>query len=270
MNPKDPGRKNPDLSRISRGNSMRRIISNILIIVFSAIIAFSGFRLWTIFHEYHEGEKEYKKAANNYVHTKDPDNTLGENGPEKCPITVDFDELLRQNPDVVGWIYSDSTRINYPVLRGESNETYLHHMINGQYNSAGSIFMDYRNNPDLSDINTIIYGHHMKNGSMFASLHQYVKQEYYDEHKYLWYLTPQHTYRLDVLAGYVGKAEAEIYTIFLSQDELDSYLSFAQSRSTFTPDHIPENINGIIALSTCSYEYNDARYVLVCVPIMMD
>ena len=237
MNPKDPGRKNPDLSRISRGNSMRRIISNILIIVFSAIIAFSGFRLWTIFHEYHEGEKEYKKAANNYVHTKDPDNTLGENGPEKCPITVDFDELLRQNPDVVGWIYSDSTRINYPVLRGESNETYLHHM---------------------------------KNGSMFASLHQYVKQEYYDEHKYLWYLTPQHTYRLDVLAGYVGKAEAEIYTIFLSQDELDSYLSFAQSRSTFTPDHIPENINGIIALSTCSYEYNDARYVLVCVPIMMD
>ena len=63
MNPKDPGRKNPDLSRISRGNSMRRIISNILIIVFSAIIAFSGFRLWTIFHEYHEGEKEYKKAS---------------------------------------------------------------------------------------------------------------------------------------------------------------------------------------------------------------
>ena len=249
---------------------MRRIISNILIIVFSAIIAFSGFRLWTIFHEYHEGEKEYKKAANNYVHTKDPDNTLGENGPEKCPITVDFESLLAENSDVVGWIYSENTQINYPVMRGDSNEEYLHTMINGAYNSAGSIFMDFRNAPDLSDFNTIIYGHHMKNGSMFASLHQYTKQEFYDEHKYMWYLTPDHIYRLDLIAGYVGDAEAEIYTIFSSRDELNHYLSFAASKSNFEPDTVPEDINGIVALSTCAYEYDNARYVVVCVPVMTD
>lgn len=254
---------------------MRRTISNILIIVFSAIIAFSGFRLYTIFHEYHEGEKQYEETASSFVekkpeHTKDPVNTTGDTGPQVCPISVDFDGLIAKNPDVVGWIYSEGTQINYPVLRGESNDTYLHNMINGEYNSAGSIFMDFRNNPDLTDFNTIIYGHHMKNGSMFASLHQYVKQDFYDEHKYMWYLTPDHIYRLDVLAGYVGDAEAEIYTIFTNKDELNSYLSFAESSSTFTPDQKAEEINGIIALSTCSYEYDDARYVLVCVPVMID
>jgi len=250
---------------------MRKIISNILIIVFTAIIAFSGYRLWNIFHEYHEGEKQYEETATSYVHQKDPDNTMKEDvGPQQCPISVDFDGLLAENSDVVGWIYSEGTQINYPVMRGESNETYLHTMINGEYNSAGSIFMDFRCDPGLSDFNTIIYGHHMKNGSMFASLHQYVKQEFYDEHKYMWYLTPDHIYRFDVLAGYVGDAEAEIYTIFVDKDELYSYLDFATSSSTFTPDHIPEGINGIVALSTCSYEYDDARYVLVCVPVMID
>ena len=249
---------------------MRRAISNILIIVFSAIIAFSGYRLWTIFHEYHVGEKQYEQTANDYVHQKDPDNTMADNGPQECPISVDFEGLLAENSDVVGWIYSEETQINYHVLRGDSNETYLHHMINGQYNSSGSIFMDFRNNPDLSDFNTIIYGHHMKNGSMFASLHQYVDQEFYDKHKYLWYLTPDHIYRLDVTAGYVGDAEAEVYTIFTDMDQLRSYLSFAQAKSTFVPDQVPEDINGIFALSTCSYEYDDARYVLVCVPVMID
>ena len=255
---------------------MRRAVYNILIIVFTAIIAYSGYRLWSIFHEYREGEKQYEQAASSYVqktdpgHTADPDNTMADDGPQDCPITVDFEGLLAENRDVVGWIYCEGTQINYPVLRGESNDTYLHHMINGQYNSAGSIFMDFRCEPDLSGLNTIIYGHHMKNGSMFASLHQYTKQSYYDEHKYMWYLTPDHIYRFDLLAGYVGDAEAEVYTIFMDKDELRSYLSFAESVSTFVPDHTPKDINGVVVLSTCSYEYDDARYVVACVPVMID
>ena len=201
---------------------MRRTVSNILIIIFSAIIAVSGYRLWKIFREYHEGTQQYNTTSSTYVrHTDD--------APE-----------------------------------------YLYTMINGAYNSSGSIFMDFRNQPDLSDYNTIIYGHHMKNGSMFASLHQYTKQSFYDEHKYLWFLTPDHIYRLDAIAGYVGNAEAEIYTIFTDMDELNRYLTFALSNSNFEAEKIPEYINGIIALSTCAYEYDDARYVLVCVPVMVD
>ena len=248
---------------------MRRTVSNILIIIFSAIIAVSGYRLWKIFREYHEGTQQYNTTSSTYVrHTDDAPEEEGY--PTVCPISVDFEGLLAENPDVVGWIYSEGTQINYPVMHGSSNEEYLYTMINGAYNSSGSIFMDFRNQPDLSDYSTIIYGHHMKNGSMFASLHQYTKQSFHDEHKYLWFLTPDHIYRLDAIAGYVGNAEAEIYTIFTDMDELNRYLTFALSNSNFEAEKIPEYINGIIALSTCAYEYDDARYVLVCVPVMVD
>ncbi len=262
---------------------MNKTVSNILIIVFSAVIAFSGFRLFTILREYHEGDKQYKETATSFVEEKEPDPAPAESStpaaaaaqeaPDPtltCPISVDFGGLTAQNPDVVGWIYSEGTKINYPVLRGADNDAYLHHMISGEYNSAGSIFMDYRCAPDLSGLNTIIYGHHMKNGSMFASLHEYTDQSFYDEHKYLWYLTPSHIYRLDVICGYVGQAEAEIYTIFENKDELDSYLSRAISKSSFKADSIPENIDRIVALSTCSYEYDDARYVVICVPVLIE
>jgi len=248
---------------------MRRTISNILIVVFSAIIVISAFRLWKIFHEYRAGEKEYEETATVFVNTKETGSDRKDTLPQECPITVDFDGLLQKNADVVGWIYSEGTQINYPVLRGEDNSLYLNTMISGEYNPAGSIFMDYRCEPDLSGFNTIIYGHHMKNGSMFASLHQYIDQSFYEDHKYMWYLTPEHVYRLDVISGYIGKAEAEVYTIFKDLDELNSYLSFATLYSDFTPAQVPEEIDRIVALSTCSYEYDDARYVVVCVPVMV-
>ena len=111
---------------------MGRIISNLLIVIFTAIIAVSGYHLYQIFHEYHEGEQQYESTANTYV--RPAEETPAEDYPPTvCPISVDFEGLIAQNPDVVGWIYSEGTQINYPVLRGESNETYLHTMINGEY-----------------------------------------------------------------------------------------------------------------------------------------
>ena len=126
---------------------MRGTISNILIIVFSAIIAFSGFRLYTIFHEYHEGEKQYEETASSFVekkqeHTQDPVNITGDTGPQVCPISVDFDGLIAANSDVVGWIYIPGTVIDYPVLwREEDNDFYLHHDIDGKESYDG-VFLD--------------------------------------------------------------------------------------------------------------------------------
>lgn len=253
---------------------MRKALFNILIIALLIVIAVSGYNLWKIFSEYHKGTKEYDKTAAAYVsvssgESSSGDTTAGSVEPA-CPITVDFDSLREENEDVVGWIYCEDTQVNYPVLQGDNNDQYLHHMINGEYNSSGSIFMDSECKPDLSDINTIIYGHHMKNGSMFAALHQYTDQSYYDEHKVMWYLTPQHTYRLDIIAGYVGESKSVAYSNFSTQKELEDYLDFARSKSTFVPDEFPEDIRHIFILSTCAYEYDNARYVLVCVPVQTD
>ena len=152
---------------------MKNILTKLLLVIFTAIFLFSGYNLLKIFLEYHAGTSEYSQAANQYVKEKEDGNKEPvadlEEGSDTCPIEIDFASLQAENPDVVGWIYSPDTVINYPVMKGETNDTYLHTMLNGQYNSSGSIFMDYRNNPDLSDYVTILYGHHMKNGSMFVS-----------------------------------------------------------------------------------------------------
>ena len=85
--------------------------------------------------------------------------------------------------EIIGWIYSDGTPINYPIVQTTNNEYYLRRLIDGTYNQAGSIFMDYKNSSDFSDYNTIIYGHNMKNDSMFGTLTSYESQDYYNEHK---------------------------------------------------------------------------------------
>ena len=270
---KSQKRKENSRTKKQRVKNMRNKILDVIIVILAAILIFSGWKLWQGLSEYKKGEAEYDAAAEQYVNTDGAGQEKETEGPKSlCPISVDFNSLLQENSDVVGWIYCEGTPINYPVLRGATNDTYLHTTIGGQSNSAGSIFMDYRCKEDLSGINTVIYGHNMKNGSMFAALHKYSSQEFYEEHPVMWYLTPSGNYRFDLIAGYVGEDEADVYDLFTEQSQLTEYLSYARSRSTFTPDEalssIPaENIPRIVVLSTCSYEFSDARYVVVCLPV---
>lgn len=179
------------------------------------------------------------------------------------PISVDFSLLQAENPDIIGWIYCADTPINYPIVQTEDNEYYLNRLPDGSYNPNGSIFADFRNLPDFSDPNTMIYGHNMKGGAMFASLLKYRQQSYYDEHPALWILTPERAYRMDLLAGLTISSDAELYNVFSSAEEMQEVLGQVMDDSTFCPAEVPENIQNIVTLSTCTYEYNTARYVVV-------
>ena len=251
---------------------MKNILTKILLVIFTAIFLFSGYQLLKIFLEYHAGTAEYSQAADQYVKekedagNKEPVADL-EEGSDTCPIEIDFASLQAENPDVVGWIYSPDTVINYPVMKGETNDTYLHTMLNGQYNSSGSIFMDYRNNPDLSNYVTILYGHHMKNGSMFASLHKYSDQTYFEEHSYIWYLTPQGNYRINVISGFIENAVAPVYGLFEDEESFREFVDYAISKSDFQSRYDYSKAEHLMVLSTCSYEYEDARYIIVGIPI---
>jgi sortase B len=179
------------------------------------------------------------------------------------PLMVDFTLLKEQNPDIIGWIYCADTPINYPIVQTEDNEYYLHRLPDGTSNANGSIFADFRNLADFSDPNTMIYGHNMKNGSMFASLLNYRQQSYYDAHPCLWILTPERAYRVDLMAGYTTPSDGEIYNVFSTAEEMQSVLSRIMEDSSFCPAEIPEDIQNIVTLSTCTYEYNTARYVVI-------
>ncbi|MBR4888643.1 MAG: class B sortase [Clostridia bacterium] len=179
------------------------------------------------------------------------------------PLRVNFEALQAQNPDIVAWIYCEGTPIHYPVVQGEDNQYYLHRLTDGSYNANGTIFMDFRNERDFSDRNTLIYGHNMTNDAMFGCLSNYKEQAFYDEHPQMWILTADVAYRVDLVAGFVTASDSDDYSFFGSEDELQAHLEEAVGKSTFVSNVDLAGVERIVTLSTCTYEYNTARYVVV-------
>ncbi len=255
-------------------------VFTVLLLVCLCVFLYSGWRLFNIFWGYLQGRLQYSQTADQYVADTPGSDASAEQAaddpagaeedplfPDKAPITVDWEALQAQNPDVVGWIYCKDTVVNYPVLQARDNDKYLHTMIDGRYNDAGSIFMDCLCDPQLADLATILYGHHMKDGSMFAMLHNYTRQEYYEEHPCMWYLTPEADYRLDLYAGYLDAPDADIYTVYTEKEQLDAYMEYASGRSNFQPLKEFGETDHVFVLSTCAYEFEDARYLVAAVPV---
>lgn len=181
-----------------------------------------------------------------------------EQKPEPETIKVDFDRLIAKYPDVVGYIYGAYTGISYPIVQSSSNDYYINHDLDGNVNNNGSIFMEYLNSSDFSDHNTLVYGHNMKSGLMFAHLTNYKNQSYYNAHPYFYIYTPTQDYKLNLYAGFVCEHDDEVYALSLTQSQLEAMAA----RSTFK-SNIGVPTGQIMTLSTCSYEFNDARYVVV-------
>ena len=178
---------------------------------------------------------------------------------------VDFESLISVNSDVIGWIYIPDTNINYPVVQGEDNRHYVSTMADGSDNAAGSIFMDYRNTPDFTDKHTVIYGHNMRNGSMFANITNYKKEDYLIEHPVGMIMTPAGNFRFEVIGGYVAQLSDPAWQLeFAGEEDFGAWLEETQGRIKTDGGAQPEVTDRIITLSTCSYEFSEARYVLVC------
>ena len=193
----------------------------------------------------------------------DPSESGEMQAPNNDP-TIDFDALRSINPDCVGWIYIPDTGISYPVVQGSDNSHYLKHLFDGKWNSGGSIFMDCRVNASLSGRHSIIYGHHMKNGTMFSGLTKYKKQDYYEEHPAGLLITPECTYRIEFFAGYVAGVDEAAWKIgFQSDEEYEMWLKEAKEKSWIKSPLSPAVTDRVLTLSTCSYEFDNARFVLL-------
>lgn len=275
----------------------RKSITILVLLIFLVGAAFAGYNIFTIAREYLSGDMLYSEvqqyisipeaepaAEPTDAHLSEaetqppisetsstdeelPEQTLGDTEPVEDPVVfpeVDFDALMQISDDVVAWVYIEGTNINYPVVQGEDNRFYVSAMINGVRNGAGSIFMDYHNQPDFTDPHTILYGHNMKNGSMFADISKYRNQEYYDEHPTGLIMTPEQNYRFEIVASYVASLADSAWQLeFFSDEDALQWLHDAMDRSGFTSSTVPELGDRIITLSTCSYEFNNARFVLV-------
>ena len=243
----------------TRKRSPLRIVRNVFIALLAVMFLGSGGVIGYVNWQYSLSDQLYSQAIDEYARTS-PDESAGL---EKPPITIDFKSLCAANPDIIGWIYCPGTVINYPVLQGKDNDQYLHTDYTGEYNLDGSIFVDSHNSRDFSDANTIVYGHHMMSGSMFAGLTEWEDQAYYDKHPIMWLLTPTQNYKVVLVSGHHVDAYSNIYEIIKTPGkELDAMLAEAKAQSTFKTDAEMDPNGTYVMLSTCAYLWDTDRYVL--------
>lgn len=178
---------------------------------------------------------------------------------------VDFAALKEMSDEVVGWIYCPDSPINYPVMQGEDNQKYVTTLPNGKQNSSGSIFADHRQTAFGTDRNFIIYGHNMKNDTMFGTLIEYRKQEYFETHPAFYYFTPEGGYKIELYAGLHIEATLDFYNVYMDEGQAADYMANARRRSTFKSDLEYKEGDSIVTLSTCvtGDEADLSRYVLV-------
>lgn len=178
--------------------------------------------------------------------------------------SIDAEALRSINDDYACWLYCPNSPIDYPVVQGEDNLYYLKRLFNGDRNAAGALFIDFRNLDHFQDPNTLIYGHHMRNGSMFKSITYYEKQDWYNAHPFILMVSPDEIAVLEVLAGYLTSKNDPCYDIALSDDEdMRAFIDAAREKSDFAAPAEVLPSDRLITLSTCAYAFRDARYIVI-------
>ena len=234
------------------------VLLTIALIAAIVVFCYAAFNLYHIYTEYKKGTDEYNQIEEMAVTERDADSAevAGPNAQLKPPIEVDFDKLKSVNEDVVGWIYVDALPdISYPIVKGKDNQTYLHQTYEKNYNFAGTIFVDYENSGDFSDCNTLVYGHNMKNGSMFGHLKKFRENDkLYKQDKYFWILTPERNYRYEIISAYTTGVNSDTYTLFKGPgEEFEKYLETIKGYSEIQTDDTDLTIKDkIVTLSTCT------------------
>ncbi|WP_417182734.1 class B sortase [Blautia sp.] len=251
---KNNTQKQPEQKKKKKGD----VLLTIALIAAIVVFCYAAFNLYHIYTEYKKGTDEYNQIEEMAVTERDADSAevAGPNAQLKPPIEVDFDKLKSVNEDVVGWIYVDALPdISYPIVKGKDNQTYLHQTYEKNYNFAGTIFVDYENSGDFSDCNTLVYGHNMKNGSMFGHLKKFREDDrLYKQDKYFWILTPERNYRYEIISAYTTGVNSDTYTLFKGPgEEFEKYLETIKGYSEIQTDDTDLTIKDkIVTLSTCT------------------
>jgi len=235
-----------------------RIFAYVLVVCFLAVMAFSGYQLWKINTNYADEAK-----IHNAVMEYKPDEITN---PDPVPAITEIVnqkiiDLQAEYPDAVGWLTIPNTKIDYPFVWYNDNDYYLYRDINGAYAAAGSLFIDYRCDKDFSDQNTIIYGHHMRNGSMFGTLKAFDNQEFFNENKTGSIYLPYANLTLEFFAYMVinpneGK---ELHDPMPG----DAYYDYVKQNARYYRDLGLAEGDKIVTLSSCAYEFDDARMILL-------
>ncbi len=254
-----------------------------------AVFLYSGWQLLTMYRAYRKADQEYAGLEAEFTAPRQPaeekaeqagtpasggaasGGTSQETVPETeaayplvPPIEVDWDALRAANSEVVGWIFVDALeKVSYPVCRGDDNDYYLHHTFRREEVFAGAIFMDCRNSADFSDPNTVIYGHNMKNGSMFGTLKKLRDSDLLNGSPHVWILTPDGDACYEIFSVFTTPADGEVYDLYPENgEEFLAWEERMKARSAVDRDTALRADDRTVVLSTCTGN-DETRWVVL-------
>lgn len=241
--------------------SKRKALTIALMGIAAIVFSFSCYKLIGIYSAYSKGSEEYAVINNIAIIKPETQQEI-----ESPYLRIDSAALREINEDYVGWIDIPDTNISYPMVKSFDNAYYLRRSFEGQSYIGGVIFLDYLCSSDFSSRNTVIYGHHMNDGTMFADLAKFVKQSYFEDHREIRIYCDDSVRVYKIITAYQTTIADACYQIAFADDE-DSgrWIDTILGQSYFDADIALSSSDKIITLSTCTNGNKTDRYVIQAV-----
>lgn len=253
---------------------MRKNIYKIILVISLIVIVVAAVNIVILSREYQAGINEYK-ALEKYVEVVDSTKPAQKEETEEVqeevvkesviPVSlqIDYAQLKAINEDFAGWIYYEPLELSYPIVRGNDNEYYTHYTFENENNSSGAIFMDFLNRPNFQDFNTIIYGHNMRNGTMFGFLKKLLNDNsIIEENPYFYIFTEDKAFMYEIASVYITNSESKTYDLIETEEDQSNYIEYIKGVSTWTWDKEIVPQDKIVTLSTCHGLHSTNRTVV--------
>ena len=250
------------------------LISYVLIGICAAVAIYEGVQIYLDQKEYRVADKEYEDLARQLVEIPAAADTevqdTAKKADEDAPpaFKVDYAALEKINPDFIGWLYFEALDISYPVVREQKENQYIHLTFDGKTNKSGCIFMDTLSSADFSGKSDFIFGHNMRNLSMFGSLKLLYKkgnENLLQKHPYVYVYTKKGTCQYKVFAYETTHTGSSVYDEIKTDDGYDQYVAGVMKRSIYSGAEEPDFSERpeILNLSTCSGEAGGTKRFVV-------
>lgn len=245
-------------------------IEKLILVVFLIVTVLCGKYLLDYWLDSYENRQNYRQVEETAFPDKDTDDEEADSSQEERGREADdfdYQALLEENEDCIGWLKIDGTDISYPVVQGTDNEFYLHHDFQKKYAICGTLMLDYRNDIAGEQEHLIIYGHQMKDGSMFKQLNGYKKKEYYLAHNKITLYLKDQKYQYEVAAVYVTNvANSGDYYNYLHKETRKQQMDYLQKMAAYqlypTGVTVRED-DELLSLSTCEYSSTNGRLIVL-------
>ena len=230
------------------------VVMRIIELIFLILLVYSSINIF----KWYNNNKENKQIINEIAESV----TINEDTNEEKKYKINFEELKQKNSDTVAWLKVENTNIEFPIVQANNNSYYLTHNFDKKYNVAGWIFADYKNKLDGTDRNIVVYGHNMRNNSMFGSLKDVITEEWYnnEENKYITFVTENDYQTYQVFSVYQIKTEDYYIKTEFKNNEFTEFIDTITKRSKKDFGINVSKEDTILTLSTCS---NNNKYRVV-------